>query len=130
MPREYDIEEYVELDEGRLEHGIYIVIDDVAAYELYQNRKELMKDTNHKILTDKIRIVRTWYDSTYLKRGSYKVSIDKYELEISPEVEVSVDERGRTIIGIKYKENGKDYRQEVTTMKLRHIFTEYGYYKR
>lgn len=130
MPRENDIKEYVELDEGRLEHGIYIVIDDVAAYELYQNRKELMKDSNHKILTDKIRIVRTWYDSTYLKRGSYKVSIDKYELEISPEVEVSVDERGRTIIGIKYKENGKDYKQEVTTMKLRHIFTEYGYYKR
>lgn len=130
MPRENDIEEYAELDEGRLEHGIYIVIDDVAAYELYQNRKDLMKDPNHKILTDKIRIVRTWYDSTYLKRGSYKVSIDKYELDISPEVEVSVDERGRTIIGIKYKENGKDYRQEVTTMKLRHIFTEYGYYKR
>lgn len=131
LSRVAGIERLIVLREGKLEHGIIISIDDFAAYELYKNRKYFREDTNHKIFTDKIRIRRPDVDWTYIKRGRFKYSIENYNrLEILPVVEVRVNEFGWIVISIKYKESGVEYKQDVTLIKLRQIFTEYGYYKR
>ena len=126
-----DIETFTVLSKGKLEHGIFISVDDSAVYELYKNRKYFRKDPDYKIFTDKIRIRRYDYGWTYIKRGRFKYSIENYnKLEILPCVEVSVNELGLIVIVIKYKDDGVEYKQDVLFMRLRSLFVHYGYYKR
>ena len=140
MKRETDIFDWVVLNKGNTDMLLRVSIDYLAAYYLYENRKYLMKDSNHKILTDKIHIECS--DGTgdinepeertknIEKIGLLKYVIDNHDLEISPEVEVSVTEYGFINLGIVYKEDGVEYKKEVPVKPLRRIFVEYGYYKR
>ncbi len=140
MKLETDIFYWVVLDKGNTDMLLRVSIDYLAAYYLYENRKYLMKDTSHKITTDKIHIECS--DGTgdiiepeeriknIKKIGLLKYVIDNHELEISPEVEVSVTEYGFINLGIVYKEDGVEYKKEVPVKPLRRIFVDYGYYKR
>lgn len=130
MKRETDIESFMLLNEGNVDMMIEVALDYLAAYYLYENRKYLMKDSNHKILTDKIHIRSAYITGNCKEIGLLKYVIDNHELEISPEVEVSVNEYGFIVLGIKYKEDGVELREELPMVKLRHIFVEYGYYER
>lgn len=130
MKRETDIESFMLLNEGNVDMMIEVALDYLAAYYLYENRKYLMKDTSHKITTDKIHMRSAYITGNCKEIGLLKYIIDNHELEISPEVEVSVNEYGFIVLGIKYKEDGVELREEVPMAKLRHIFVEYGYYER
>ena len=130
MKRETDIESFMLLNEGNVSTMIEVAIDYLAAYHLYENRKYLMKDTSHKITTDKIHIRSVHITGNCKEIGPLKYDIDNHELEISPEVEVSVNEYGFIVLGIKYREDGVELREEMPMARLRHVFAEYGYYKR
>lgn len=140
MRRETNIFDWVVLNKGNTDMLLRVSIDYLAAYYLYENRKYLMKDPSHKILTNKIHIECS--DGTgdinepeeriknIKKIGILKYVIDNHDLEISPEVEVSANDNGFIVLGIVYKEDGVEYKKEVPVATLRSVFVRYGYYKR